>query len=882
MKCVIFLAAGTTSVSGENIESKPAAQDENSDTPVLPVTLDQGVTEMSESAATVEPHEKSKDDGENVSAASAASPERSEKMSPQTRKGRSVKVKPKPNLGKASRSKKADCGQTHQEEASSSQESSVDQITSGATTLDQNTSGTDCSAGAGIEEQATTESTDKILQSEISTANDNLVTSDVAVSNTDSSPIQQSSDHPAPSVTPVEDLSASQREVSEGISSPQTRKSGFHRVKPKPGITKTARSAHSKPQITKDTEEKTCSPTPDPESHETPLVDAAAESTCTTSSEKSQSTSSAPELKHSVDVESSLIPTLGPSTPVEKKAAVALVDSSVAVSDGSTTENRSVPETSPESNQTSESMEETVTQVQATETSLGPGLDTDSAPVKDSSDHCASGNTPVGELHASQKEDSPRPAGKSRFQKIKPKPNIALASRTVRSELKTTGEPLEKSSNPTPNPDIHDKTTADHEAEPAGITSSENTGCASDVIPSLDAAAAATATEDLSATEEKKLDVGVVGQIESSTATPDQTAIQEKAVPGSSNDSAPSEESVEGLPVSQEEDSQVTLTCQTGEIEKVEPEPHLTARSALSKSPTSKGPVTNQKSVEEPASATQNLVSDKACAEIETQPTCSTTSPGRGGQIEPGGTGFLSEVSLGSCLTQKPEELSSTGEQETDAESEQVSTPEGSGRNVPLRRGRFARVKPNLAPYTRKRSIKPQPDVSRKRLESRHVDTSSDETSEQQPRSSSDAPMQLIEKDGEHLTSGNGSLQTEADSSTQLEPAQSQPNIQSSEDASTESEIKLADAQSMSDTKESAQQLCAENVPEVKSQDIIPQSSENNPPASQRYDIYRVFTIQFSEKTLRRCKHCNFFFFKLKSFFLKRLNSLLTESVFHL
>lgn len=859
--CHYFLAAGTTSVSGENIESKPAAQDENSDTPVLPVTLDQGVTEMSESAATVELHEKSKDDGEDVSAASAASPERSEKMSPQTRKGRSIKVKPKPNLGKASRSKKADCGQTHQEEASGSQESSVDQITSGATTLDQNTSGADSSAGAGIEEQATTESTDKILQSEIGTANDssdNLVTSDVAVSNTDSSLVQQSSDHPAPSLTPVEDLPASQREVNEGISSPQTRKSGFHRVKPKPNITKTARSAHSNPQITKDTEEKTCSPTPDPESHETPLVDAAAESTCTTSSEKSQGTSSAPELKQSVDVESSFTPTLGPSTAVEKKAAVALVDSSVAVSDGSTTENWSVPETSPESSQTSESTEETVTQVQATETSLGLGLDTDSAPVKDSSDHYASGNTPVGELHASQKEDLPRPAGKSRFQKIKPKPNIALASRTVRSKLKTTGETVEKSSNPTPNPDIHDKTTADREAEPAGITSSENTGCVSDLTPSLDVAAAATATEDLSATEEKKLDVGVVGQIESSTATPDQTAIQEKAVPGSSADSAPPEESVE--PVSQEKDSEVTLTCQTGESEKVEPEPHLTARSALSKSPTSEGPVTNQKSVEEPASATQNLVSDKALAEIETQPTCGTTSPGRGGQIEPGGTGFLSELSLGSCLTQKPEQLSSTGEQETDAESEQVSTLEGSGRNVPLRRGRFARVKPNLASCTRKRSIKPQPDVSRKGLESRHADTSSDETSEQQLRSSSDVQMQLTEKDGEHLTSGNGSLQTEAVSSTQLEPAQSQLDIQSSQDASTESEIKPADAQSVSDTKESARQLCAENVPEVKSQDVIPQSSENNPPASQRYDIYRVFPIQFSEKTLRQWKHCNFFF----------------------
>lgn len=833
-----ILAAGTTSVSGENIASKPAAQDENSDTPVLPVTLDQGATEMSESAATVEPHEKLKDDGEDVSPASAASPQRSGKMSPQTRKARSIKVKPKPNLGKASRSKKADCGQTHQEEASSSQESSVDQITSGVTTTDQNTSETDCSAGVGIEEQATIESTDKILKSEIGNTNDssdNLVTSDMVVStNTDSSPIQQSSDHPAPSVTPVEDLPASQTEVSEGVSSPQTKKSGSHRVKPKPNLTKTARSAHSKPPITKDTEEKACSPTPDPKSHERPIEDTAAESTCTTSSEKSQSTISAPELKQSVDVESSLTATAGPSTPVEKEAAVALVESSVAVSDGRTTENTSVPETSPESSQTSESTEDTVTHIQATETSLGPGLDTDSAPVKDTSDHCASGKTPAGELHACQKEDSPRPAGKSRFQKIKPKPNIALASRTVRPTLKTTGETVEKSSHPTPNPDVHDKMTGDHEAEPAGNTSSENTSCASNVIPSFVAAAALTTTEDLSTTEEKKLDVGVLGQVESSTATPDQLAIQEKAVPGSSTDSAPSEEPVEGLPVSPEKDSKVTLTCQTGESEKVEPEPHLTARSALSKSPTPGGLVTNQKSVEEPASATQNLVSDKAFAEIETQPTCSATSLEGQGQIEPSGTASLSALSLGSCLTQKPEELSSTGEQETDAESEQVSTPEGSGRNVPPRRGRFSRVKPNLVSCTRKRSTRPQPDVSGKGLESRQADTSSDETSEKQAKSNRDVQVQLTEKDGEHLTSGNGSLQ--AVSSTQLEPAQSQPDIQSSEDASAESEIKPADAQSMSDTKESAQQLCAETVPEVKSQDVIPQSSENEPPASQRYD----------------------------------------------
>lgn len=845
LKCVIFfLAAGTTSVSGENIASKSAAQDENSDTPLSPVTLDQGATEMLESAATVEPHEKSKDDSEDVS---AASPQRSEKMSPQTRKGRSIKVKPKPNLGKASRSKKADCGQTHQEEASGSQESSVDQITSGATTLIQNTPETDCSDGAGIEEQATTESTDKILKSEIGNTNDssdNLVTSDVVVStNTDSSPIQQSSDHPAPSVTPV-DLPASQREVSEAVSSPQTKKSGFHRVKPKPNLTKTARSVHSKPPMTKDTEEKACSSTPDPKSHERPIEDTAAESTCTTSSEKSQSTISAPELKQSVDVESSLTPSVGPSTPVVKKAAVVLV----AVSDGSTTENRSVPETSPESRQTSASTEETVTRIQATETSLGPELDADadSAPVKDTSDHCASGKTPVGELHASQKEDSPRPAGKSRFQKIKPKPNIALASRTVRPKLKTTGETVEKSSHPTPNPDIYDKMTGGREAEPAWITSSENTSCASDAIPSFDAAAALTTTEELCTTEVKKLDVGVLGRVESSTATPDQTAIQEKAVPGPSTDSAPSEERVDGF--SPEKDSKVTLTCQTGESEKVEPESHLTARSALSKSPTSEGPVTNQ-SVEEPASATQNLLSDKTFAEIETRPTCSTTPLEGQGQIEQSGTASLSELSPGSCLTRKPEELSSTGEQETDAEIEQVSTPEGSGRNVPPRRGRFARVKPNLASCTRKRSTRPQPDVSRKGFESRRADTSSDETSEQQSKSNSDVQVQLTEKDGEHLTSGNGSLQTEAVSSTQLEPAQSRLNIQSYEAASAGSQTKPADAQSMSDTKESAQQLCAETVPEVESQDVIPQSSENKPPASQRYDINHVF---FFHSVLRK------------------------------
>lgn len=968
----LCLIAVTTSVSfdetsqnlEEDIASKPAAQEENSDTPLMSTTSGQGVIEMSETVATMELQNSTTDDGDKPITVTSdqrtgptpqlhSSTERSEKISLQTRRGCLSKVKPKPNLAQASRTiqpesqpetstgmaaveshtvapnlsqateflsaaeetpKKADCSQkwstdkisfigvTLPEDASGSQEWSVDQITSGAATSDQSTSENQsyCLSGTRLEpslEQATRESTDEILMSEVGTTKsscNNLVTSDTAVmelqrTNINSPPIQQSSDHPAPSVTPVKDLPVSQKEKSKDATH-QTRKSGFQNVKPKPNLTKTFRTAHSKPQTTKDSN---LTQNPMQKFHEKPIVAVEAESTCITSPEKpDESISPASDLIPSLDVGSALTTTEELSTTQEKSTDVGVVSqvqSGAATSDQSASENRFVPEATRDTSPTSESTEEkTMSCIGAIETSIEPGSNTDSAPVQESSDHSAPCITHVKELSVSQKEESKfastHPTGRSRFQKVKPKPNIALTSRTVRSKPITTKDTIEKNSNPTPNPKIHEKTIVEVEAEPHWITCpeklSQSAGPGSDLIPSLDVSSTLKPTEELSTSEEKKTDVGVVGQVESSIPTSDQSAsenqnfseaqfepsreqatrdssptsestdeklmphigtfesplptsdsaIQDKVGPESDIDSAPIQESsdhpasciphVEELPVSQQEESEVASTCQTRKGKKFKPKPNLprTSRSVQSKPQTTKDPVTHMQLVEKPSSPISRPVSsDNSVAEIEARPSCSTTPPGKPSQIKSTGTASLSVPLLELCSTHKPaEELSSTEGQRTDFGSAQVSSSEGSESNVPQRRRRFSKVKPNLGSYTRNKPTKLQPNDCSKPSEPHHMDTSSNVTLEQQPVNNNDAQTQLqpAEKDSEHLTSTHCSLQTELISSTKLGPAESEKSDSPTDKGTNSDDVVIATS------------LVAENLPVLTDSVVENKSSE--------------------------------------------------------
>ncbi|XP_033502895.2 uncharacterized protein LOC117269742 isoform X2 [Epinephelus lanceolatus] len=635
--------AGTTSVSvnktsqhrEEEIGSVPAAQEEKSATPVMSETFGRGVTETSENVTTVELQNSTtdNDDVPNVkfndqSAGSDmdptrqlhSSPEGPKNKSPQTRKGRLPKVKPKPNLGQVSRTgqsksipetstvqtaeesctvapdhsqafetlsateeapKIAECSQELLKDTScieakltggpfGIQQRSGDQVKSGAATSYQSASENQIFSEAQFEpsrELATTDtrptSTDEKLMSHFRTTENswkNTLTSDSAATesqvgqglNRDSVPAQESSDHSAPCVTPVEELPVTQKEESEVASTRQTRRNRFQKVKP--NLTQTSRTVHSKPQTTKDTLEKDSNQTPNPKFDEKTIVEVEAEPTCTTSPEKpSQSHDPASDLTPSLDLGCTLPPTEEMSSIEDKKTNAGVagqVEPVTATSDQSFSENQNLIEAQFEPSRgqattdtrpTSESTDEKLmshfgtnensfidpltSESAVMESQVGQGSKRDSAPNQESSSHPAPCVTSVEELPVGQKEESKVASAcqtrRSRFQKVKP--NLAQTSRTVLSKPETTKVTLEKDSNQTPKPKVHEKTIVEVEAEPTCTTSPENPSQshdpASDLTPSLDLGCTLPPTEEMSSIEDKKTNVGVVSQVESDGAT---------------------------------------------------------------------------------------------------------------------------------------------------------------------------------------------------------------------------------------------------------------------------------------------------------------------------------------------------------------------------
>lgn len=591
------------------------------------------------------------------------SAEHSEKMPPPTRKGRSSKVKPAPNLGQASRSKTA--GRT---------------------------------AGSGSDEQATGESTENILESE------------------GSPPVQQSGEGPASGAAPVKASPGSGEEpgTSEGVPSRQSRRG----VKPQPNLTKATRSARSQPQATKEPLESSSGPcvAPDPSApvHVLPVESSAAMSdesgehriapeTSPEPSETSEGTGGT-AAPHSGAAETSAGPGSDPDSasgephvslredsprpPAKTRFQKVKAKPNLAQAARSSRsrpqvskapeEKVSIPAPGAETHQgPAESTEKNLSATLApdlkspldVESTEGPstpaekeGEETADTPPGAGSDPDLA---PVVESHVGQKEDPPRPPTRSRFQKIKPKPNLAMASRSARPNPKVS------SCDVTPSPEVH---PVEPEAEPAAIASPENAASASDSKPSCDAAAPPTTKEDLKGTE-----VGALGRADSSAAAAGESLVQERAA---ATDSAPAEE-----PCSQEKGGETSTLCQTRRRETVKPKPRLTGRSASSKTAASEVPVAGQSIAEE--------------AEASSDP--SGQSP-----TEPS----LPEVE------QKLKE-SSAGEQRMDVESDQGSTSEGSGRKLSLRR-RFSKVQPNLGSFARKRSAGPQPGVSEPPLAGEH------------------------------------------------------------------------------------------------------------------------------------------------------------------
>ncbi len=823
----LYLIAETTSVSvnetsqhlEEEIASKPAAQKENSATPLMCEIPCHGVTETSGSVATVEPENSTTDNGDmpiiktsdqrtgsdmDPTPQLQSSPESSKKNSPQAKRGRLSKVKPKPNLGQASKTAQSK-SQPETSTVRTAESHTVAPDLSQATETLSATKIADCS--------------EKLLKDEISCIEVKLteepsgsqeravglVTSNTAVTelqigrgtNRDSAPVQQGSDHPATCVTPVEDLPVSQKEETEDASTRQIRKSRFQKVKPKPNLAQTSRTAHSKPQTTKDTVETDSSPIPNPKFHEKTIDSVEAELTCTPSPEKpSQSTGPASDSIPSFDLSSTLTPTEALSTTVEKKTDVGA----------------------------------------------------------------------VGEVESGPATSDQRASENQNFSEAKFEPSREQITRDTR----LTHEKL-----------ISHVETAD-------------SSCNNPLI------------------SESAVPESQVGQ----GSNVDSVSVQE-----SSHHPAPCDTPVEELPVSQKEESEGASTCQTrrGRLQKVKPKPNLpqTSRTVRSKPQTTKDPVTHMQLVEKPSSPSSRPEStDNTIAEVEARPTCSTTPPEKPSQMQSTGTASVSEPSLELCSTHIPtEELSSAEEQKTDVGSALDSNSESSEQNVHQRRRRFPKVKPkpNLGSSTRTTQTKQQSNDISKPSEQRHMDTSSNVTSEQQPVDSDNAQteLKLAEEDSKHLTSTHCSLHAEPLSSTKsaeseksldstndkgtssdgiviatswvadnqsvltdsvLEnkssekptiegestgdkmsnndeveagPAKTQPtedptaisDVHSSEDGSTEPKIKSilpTNTQTTPDPTENIQQPYLENASEAHSQDAVQQCSETNQAAAQR------------------------------------------------
>lgn len=602
--------------------------------------------------------EKIKDDHTPVKAAPAPplpSPELSERMPPPPRKGRSSKVKPTPNLGHASRSKTA-------------------------------------------KEKATGKSTQDHLHSE------------------DSPPPQQSSEDPAPVAAPGR--ASPGRGAEPGTSMGGSSRLSRRGVKPQPNLAKVTTRARSQPQATAEPVESSFSPSVVPDStapvHVLPVKTSAAvpdevgehQITPETSPGPSQTSETPGETAvqhpraaesspgagpdpHSASGEPHVTQREHPPQPPAKsrfqkiKAKPNLTQ--VVKSARSRPEVSKTPEEKVSSpglgaqshhGPAAESKEEQLSATLATESKSSPGVESteaSSTPVEKEGKGTGSDpdSTPVGESHVSQTEASSKPPARSRFQKIKPKPNVALVSRS-------RPNPKVSSCDVTPNPEAP---PVEPDTEAATTPSPENAASASDSNPSSDAAAPPTTQEDL-----KETDVGAVSQLESSAAAAGENPVQEQAAAA---DSAPA-----GEPCSQKKGPESSTVCQTRRREKVKPKPRFAARSAAAKTAGSKVSLTDEMIKEE--------------AELtELHP------PSGQSRTEPTATAALPEVE------QKPEE-SSAGEQRTDVESDQGSTSEGSSRNLELRR-RFSRVKPNLCSCARKRSSGQQAEVSELPVTEDHI-----------------------------------------------------------------------------------------------------------------------------------------------------------------
>ncbi|XP_037548495.1 transcription factor TFIIIB component B'' homolog [Nematolebias whitei] len=379
---------------------------------------------------------------------------KSSKTSPVLKTRCFVKVKPKPKLSQTLRTSQKKTEQHVVNERTSAEEVTPEQTAPAL--LEDNISSTEVKLSEGMSSvtqtcslsapqfepsrnQTTTDtrtpdSTEErlILHGETANTCNSAVAKSHQESSTLSDPLQESRDKHAPRASD-EDSPVSQKEQCEVATSSKPKGNRFPKIKPKPNLTRTARAARNKPQVSEETVEKD-----------------------TLSSLKPETESSSFSLKHTKQVK------------IQSKVAnQAELDVTL---DQSATENQNISEVqlTEDSRLTSEFTEENfMPQIGSAdptvaESQLPEGSNVALEATQEKSDNPATSIDPVEERTVN-KVASTCQLRRSRTQKTKPKPKVPQTSRAVRSKHQTTEEPGEKGSCPGSNPDVPEKKIAELE-----------------------------------------------------------------------------------------------------------------------------------------------------------------------------------------------------------------------------------------------------------------------------------------------------------------------------------------------------------------------------------------------------------------------------------
>ncbi|XP_074547081.1 uncharacterized protein LOC141805789 [Halichoeres trimaculatus] len=573
----------------------------------------------------------------------------------------------------------------------------------------------------------------------------------------------------------------SQKEEGEDPSASQTRKSRFQRVKPKPNLAQTSRNVRSRPQTTKDVDENDSKKSAVGVSAPSPVI------STENSSEKVGLTSGL----SSVSGSSQTLTEESGDTKLDKSAYINQVVSEAWLETSKESTTASTEEYVLSNTKTSEGK---CTSLQAEEAS-----EIDPAPIQETSE----------QLPVSQKqdcEDSATPQTKrNRFQRVKPKPNLAQTSRSVRSKPQTTKDEVGKDSSSTPdlNLNIHEKSSLEVSEPPqvmSGKKSSENIGLLSGLssnsgysftptekIPQteLESKESGNATLEDSSSKNQIASKAQVGTSkESTTESMEEDVLSKKAESKCTSlkaekvseiDPASIQEAREQLPacvspeeespVSQKQDCEDSATPQTkrSRFQRVKPKPNLaqTSRSVRSRPQTTKDTDTNQ-------------APNRSETKVET---LARPDDAPSKDYLPEIEGKITD-DQGLCGNKPHERPSTVPSQEfTHKPSEEFSSRKGpivtdagldshSEESLPQRRQRFPKVKPkpNIGSSTRSRQTKTTP---------------SDDARESSQQSSNDT----TESRSAQREESRDSMTTQHTSHTGVEPPDSVP-----EDKSTEKE----------------------------------------------------------------------------------------------